>query len=304
MKGENFVEKIRKNKKIIFIFLLPAVLIYLCFEVIPVIMSIYFSFNDWPGIQAIPLKFVGLNNYKKLFSNGVFLQSLKNVLIYMMISVVLQVPIGFGLGLLIHHFKKWQRFFKAAFFIPMILSVTAVALLWNFIYFPTEKGILNSFLIKLGLDSLVHQWLVDPKTSLICLIIVSTWTSVGYYMIICLAGLTSIPDSVLEAGSLDGATGWKKIRYLYIPMLWEPLKMSTIMVITGVLKIFDTGYILTPTGGTGNSTIVPALLMYNEAYRYGHYGTGSAIATVIFVLSAFVSIASLKLMNRRESIEY
>ena len=124
------MEKIRKNKKIIFIFLLPAVLIYLCFEVIPVIMSIYFSFNDWPGIQAIPLKFVGLNNYKKLFSNGVFLQSLKNVLIYMVISVVLQVPIGFGLGLLIHHFKKWQRFFKAAFFIPMILSVTAVALLW------------------------------------------------------------------------------------------------------------------------------------------------------------------------------
>ena len=298
------MEKIRKNKKIITFFLLPAVLIYLCFEVVPVIMSIYFSFNDWPGIQSVPLEFVGLKNYAKLFTNGVFLKSLQNVLIYTVISVALQVPIGFGLGLLIHHFKKWERFFKAAFFIPMILSVTAVALLWNFIYFPTEKGILNSFLIKIGLNGLVHQWLVEPKTSLICLIVVSTWTSVGYYMIICLAGLTSIPDSVLEAGSLDGATGWKKIRFLYIPMLWEPLKMSTIMVITGVLKIFDTVYILTPAGGTGNSTIVPALLMYNEAYRYGHYGTGSAIATVIFVLSAFVSIVSLKLMNRRESIEY
>ena len=137
-----------------------------------------------------------------------------------------------------------------------------------------------------------------------CLIIVSTWTSVGYYMIICLAGLTSIPNSVLEAGELDGATGWKKIWNIYIPMLWEPLKMSTIMVITGVLKIFDTVYILTPTGGTNNCTIVPALLMYNEAYRYGHYGTGSAIATVIFVLSAAVSILSLKLMNKKESIEY
>lgn len=298
------MEKIRKNKKTIILFMLPAVLIYICFELLPVILSIYFSFHDWPGIQAVPLEFVGLNNYRKLFQNAVFLKSLQNVLLYTFISVLLQVPIGFGLGLLIHHFKRGQRFFKAAFFIPMILSVSAVSLLWNFIYFPTEKGILNSILIKIGLQNLTQQWLVNPKTSLICLIVVSTWTSVGYYMIICLAGLTSIPDSVLEAGEMDGATGWKKIWHLYIPMLWEPLKMSTIMVITGVLKIFDTVYILTPAGGTGNSTIVPALLMYNEAYRYGHYGLGSAIATVIFVLSALVSIVSLKLMNQRESIEY
>lgn len=298
------MEKIRKNKKTIVLFLLPALLIYTCFEVLPVIMSIYFSFNEWPGIQSVPLKFVGFDNFIKLFQNKIFLKSLQNVLIYTAVSVVLQVPIGFGLGLLIHHFKRGQRFFKAAFFIPMILSVTAVALLWNFIYFPTEKGILNSMLIKIGLDSLTNQWLVNPKTSLMALIVVSTWTSVGYYMIICIAGLTSIPDSVLEAGALDGVRGWKKIRYLYIPMLWDPIKISVVMVITGVLKIFDTVYILTPSGGTGNSTIVPALLMYNEAYRYGNYGMGSSIATVIFVLSAVVSIFSLKLMNRKESIEY
>lgn len=173
------MEKIRKNKKVIAVFLIPAVLIYLCFELIPVVMSVYFSFNDWPGLQAVPLKFVGFKNYSNLFHNAVFLKSLQNVLIYVVVSVILQVPIGFGLGLLIHHFKKGQRFFKAAFFIPMILSVTAVALLWNFIYFPTDKGILNSLLIKIGLGNYIQQWLVNPKTSLICLIVVSTWTSVG-----------------------------------------------------------------------------------------------------------------------------
>ncbi len=297
------MEKIRKNKKIIILFLLPAFVVYACFEVLPVIISIYFSFNDWPGIQSVPLKFVGLKNYVNIFSDPVFLKSLQNVIIYVVISVVLQVPIGFALGLIIHHFKHGQRFFKAAFFIPMILSVTAVALLWNFIYFPTDKGILNSFLIKTGLSDFTQQWLVNPKTSLMALIVVSTWTSVGYYMIICLAGLTSIPDSIMEAGSLDGASGLKKIWYLYIPMLWNPIKISIIMVITGVLKIFDTVYILTPTGGTNNSTIVPALLMYNESYRYSHYGTGSAIATVIFVMSAFVSVFSLTLMNKKEDIE-
>ena len=114
------MEKIRKNKKVIAVFLIPAVLIYLCFELIPVVMSVYFSFNDWPGLQAVPLKFVGFKNYSNLFHNAVFLKSLQNVLIYVVVSVILQVPIGFGLGLLIHHFKKGQRFFKAAFFIPMI----------------------------------------------------------------------------------------------------------------------------------------------------------------------------------------
>jgi len=298
------LEKYRRNKVTILIFLLPAILIYLCFEVVPVLMSIYFSFNEWPGIQSVPLKFVGLDNFIKLFQNQVFIKSLVNVLIYTVISVVLQVPIGFGLGLIIHHFKHGKRFFKAAFFIPMILSVSAVSLLWNFIYFPTEKGILNSILIKIGLSRFTGQWLVNPGTALFCLIIVSTWTSVGYYMIICLAGLSSVPDSIIEAGALDGATGFKKIWFLYIPMLWDPVKMSVIMVITGVLKIFDTVYILTPSGGTNNSTIVPSLLMYNEAYRYSNYGTGSAIASVIFVLSIAVSVFSLKLMNRREKIEY
>lgn len=298
------MEKIRKNRKVILVFLIPALAIYLCFEVVPVLMSIYFSFHEWPGIQTVPLKFVGLDNFINLFTDEVFLKSLKNVLIYTVVSVVLQVPIGFALGFLIHKYTHFKKFFKAAFFIPMILSVSAVSLLWNFIYLPTDKGILNTILTTIGLEGLTQQWLINPDTSLMALIVVSTWTSVGYYMIICLAGLTAIPDSIIEAGEMDGATGFKKIYYLYVPMLWDSVKMSVIMVITGVLKIFDTVYILTPSGGTENSTIVPALLMYNEAYRYGNYGTGSAIATVIFFLSAVVSVLSLKLMNKREVVEY
>ena len=298
------MEKIRKNRKIILVFLIPALAIYLCFEVVPVLMSIYFSFHEWPGIQTVPLKFVGFDNFINLFTDEVFLKSLKNVLIYTVVSVVLQVPIGFALGFLIHKYTHFKKFFKAAFFIPMILSVSAVSLLWNFIYLPTDKGILNTILTAIGLEGLTQQWLINPDTSLMALIVVSTWTSVGYYMIICLAGLTAIPDSIIEAGEMDGATGFKKIYYLYVPMLWDSVKMSVIMIITGVLKIFDTVYILTPSGGTENSTIVPALLMYNEAYRYGNYGTGSAIATVIFFLSAVVSVLSLKLMNKREVVEY
>ncbi len=298
------MELVRKNKKIITIFLLPALVIYLTFEVIPVLMTLYFSLNQWPGIQSVPLKFVGLDNFINLFKDAVFVKSLVNIMIYVIVSVVLQVTIGFALGLIVYHIKKGQRFIKAAFFIPMILSVSAVSLLWNFIYFPTDKGILNSVLISIGLENLTQQWLVNPFTSLGSVIAVSTWTSVGYYMIICLAGLASVPSSVIEAGEIDGAASLKKVWYLYIPMLWDPIKISVIMVITGVLKIFDTVYILTPNGGTNHSTIVPALLMYNEAYRYSNYGVGSTIATIIFLLSVVVSVSSLKIMNKRQSVEY
>ncbi len=298
------MERYHKNLKIIVLFLIPAFLIYFVFELLPVLTTIYFSFNEWPGIQSVSLKFIGIKNYIALFANRTFLISLVNIAIYVIISLLLQVPLGFILGLLIYHFKRCGRFFKAAFFIPMILNVTAVSLLWNFIYFPTDKGILNNFLNTLNLHNLMQQWLVNPNTSLICLIVVSAWTSVGYYMIICIAGLSAIPNSVLEAGELDSCTGIKKVFYLYIPMLWDQIKISVVMVITGILKIFDTVYILTPNGGTNNSTIVPALLMYNQAYRYNNYGFGSAIATVIFVLCIIVSMFSLGLMNKRDSIEY
>lgn len=296
------MDRFHRNPRTILLFLLPAALIYLAFEVIPVVMSIYFSFNEWPGIQSVPLKFVGLKNYQGLLSNPVFLKSIQNILIYTLASVLLQVPIGFALGLGVYHVRRGKRFFKAAFFIPMILSVTAVALLWNFIYFPTAKGILNSMLTSVGLQMLTRQWLVDTSTSLMCLIVVTAWTSVGYYMIICLAGLTTIPEDVIEAGQLDGVSGMKRVWYLYIPMLWDSIKVSVVMVVTGVLKIFDTVYILTPTGGTENCTVVPSLLMYNEAYRYNNYGMGSAIATVIFVMSVMVTLISLWLMSRRDQM--
>ncbi|WP_165444934.1 carbohydrate ABC transporter permease [Gracilibacillus phocaeensis] len=295
---------IRKNRKVIFLFLLPALLIYGIFEFIPSVMSIYFSFNQWPGIQSVPLEFVGLDNYIDMFRDPMFLKSLGNITIYVIASLLLQIPIGFALGFTIFNFTKGKKFFKAAFFVPMIMSLTAVSLLWYFIYFPTDQGVLNNLLMNIGVLDSAHNWLVDTNTALASVIIVTAWTSVGYYMLICLTGLTAIPGSILEAAELDGAVGLKKIRYITLPLLSSSVKISVIMVITGVLKIFDHIYILTPSGGAEGSTMVPALLMYNEAFRYDNYGMGSAIATVILVLSITVSVISLKLLNRQQTVEY
>lgn len=295
---------LQRNKKIIFLFLLPALLVYCIFEVVPSLMTIYFSFNDWSGIQSVPLKFVGIKNYINLLSDTTFLSSLRNVLLYVLFGLVTQLPIGFALGFLIFNAKRGKRFLKASFFIPMILSVTAVSLLWYFIYFPTEKGLLNSLLLSLHVINSPYDWLNNTSFSLICVATVSTWTSIGYYMIICLAGLSNIPTSVFEAAKLDGVSGMRKIFAIDLPLIWDSVKAATIMIITGILKMFDTVYILTPSGGARNSTIVPALLMYNESFKYNRYGRGAAIATVILILSVLISIISLKILNKRESVEF
>jgi raffinose/stachyose/melibiose transport system permease protein len=297
------VNNYRKNIQQITLFLLPAFGVYLLFLIVPVIMSIYFSFNQWPGIQSVPLKFVGLSNYKNLFADKQFLKSLSNIFIYIFWSVITQIPIGFLLAFAVTHVTKGIRFFKVAFMIPMIISISAVSLLWNFMYSPTDQGVLNHILISLGFPHLKHNWLMDPSTSLGSVIVVSTWTSIGYYMIICLAALSSVPKSTLEAAEIDGAVGFRKIWSITLPMIWGSVQISVILVITGVLKIFDTVYILTPSGGAGGSTIVPALLMYNQAFRYNNYGMGSAIATVIFILSIAISILSLRVLRRENDNE-
>jgi raffinose/stachyose/melibiose transport system permease protein len=291
------VASYRKNMMVVFLFLLPAFLIYTALEVFPVIASIYFSFHEWPGIQSVPLKFVGLDNFAQLFSNEEFIRSLKNVGWYIFWSVITQIPIGFGLAILLNRATKGVRFFKASFFIPMVLPATSISFLWNFILFPNDMGVVNNILRTVGLGSLSRAWLVDETTALACIIIVTTWASVGYYMAIGMAAIAGIPEEVMESAKLDGAIGWKRVFYIMVPMMWESIKISVVLVITGVLKIFDIIFIMT-NGGPNGATHVPATLMYNEAFKYNNYGLGSAISTVIFLLSITLALLSLKLMQR------
>lgn len=291
---------IRKNKKVIILFMLPALLVYCIFEVLPALLTIYFSFHDWNGIQSVPLTFVGFENYVKLFSNKIFLTSIKNMFLYVIIGLLTQLPIGFALGIAIYNAKSGKRFLKASFFIPMILSVTAVSLLWYFIYFPTDRGLLNAFLMSLKIKKSPTDWLNNRSSALICVAIVSTWTSIGYYMIICMAGLSAVPTSIYDAAKLDGSTGLHKVFHIDIPLIWSSVRVSIVMIVTGIIKMFDTVYILTPNGGPGNCTNVPALLMYNESFKYNKYGKGSAIATVILGISIAVSILCLRITRQKE----
>lgn len=294
------MEQYHRNKKIIFLFLLPALLVYIIFECIPVFQSFYFSFFEWPGIQGVPLEYVGLDNFKALINNTQFHRAIVNILLFVLVGLLTQLPIGFFFAILLYYTKHGQKFFKAVYFIPMILPVTATGLLWQFILKPNDTGVLNNLLIKLGLENLCTGWLVNSKTAMICIILVTTWASVAYYIVIGLAAMNSIPDEILESATIDGANTWKKVIHIMVPMIWESIKISMVMIITGILKVFDMVFVMTE-GGPNGLTHVPATLLYSQAFKYNHYGIGSAISTIMFMLSLVITIISLRIMNKDDN---
>lgn len=296
------MEQYRTNKMVIFLFLLPALAIYIVLAVVPIMQSLYFGFFDWSGIQGIPLEFVGLKNFVRMFESKEFLLSLKNVIHYMLLTLAIQIPLSYGLAILLSKCYRGFKLFKVFFFFPVVLPLTATSLLWVFIFFPNETGVLNMVLSWLGLDSLTTAWLLNPYTALNSIVITNVWAGFGYHMMIGFASLSSIPEEILESAELDGAKGFKKLWYILLPIIWESVKISVVLIVTGNMKQFDMVFVMTG-GGPNGLTQLPATLMYFEAFRYDHYGLGSAISVFLFIVCIALAIFSLKAMER-EKIEY
>jgi raffinose/stachyose/melibiose transport system permease protein len=268
---------------------------------LPILGSFYFSFFKWPGISEVPLQYVAFQNYTDLLGKPEFWQALKNVTWFVTLSLLTQLPGGFILALLLSTYIRGHKVFKTIFFTPIILSTTAIALVWYFILFP-NNGVLNMMLTSLGLQSWTRGWLIDRHTAMTSIILITAWVSLGYYMTITFAAITGIPDSIHDAVKIDGATGLRRVFGIIVPMVWESLKISVVLIITGILKVFDIIFVMTE-GGPNGLTHVLTSLMYYEAFKYGHYGTGSAISTIVFLLSITLTLLSLRLMAR-ERVEY
>ena len=192
---------------------------------------------------------------------------------FLLYTVLLMLPIG---GSFILAFFKWNGI-KG-------VPTTVIGLLWYFILMPT--GVLNTVLRSMGLDRLVHMWLVEKNTAMTSIILVNTWCGIGFHMTVSYAAISGIPDDVIEASKLDGAVGLKKVRYIIIPMIWESIISSIVVIVTAVLKTFDLVYVMT-SGGPNGLTDVPSTLLYKEAFQYNNFGKASVIGVYIFILSIF-----------------
>ncbi|MFC5405287.1 carbohydrate ABC transporter permease [Cohnella soli] len=286
-----------RARRFIVIGLLPALLLFSFFVIVPIIWSAYYGFFDWKGIGAA--KFIGLDNYSEIINDEVFWRSLKNNMLVVAASVFGQVPIALVLALLLLKNRWIHKFVRTAVFMPMVLSSVVVGIIWGYIYHP-EIGILNFLLDSLGLGSWKHQWLSDMKISMYSLMVPIIWNYIGPYLIMFIAALHNIPGEMDDAAQIDGASGARKLFSITLPLIWDTIKVAVVLCISGSLKSFDLIYIMTG-GGPAHSTEVLASYMYNNTFAIYRFGYGSAVSTAIIIISLVLIAGSQYLMKTKKS---
>ncbi|MBR5420403.1 MAG: sugar ABC transporter permease [Lachnospiraceae bacterium] len=283
----------------IFLFLLPAILLFVGILVAPIAVSLYRSLQKWNGFS--PGTFIGLKNYKELFTSGSIKwnTALKNSLLLAFFSVFVQLPFALLLALLLGRKYKGERFFLSVFFMPVLISTVVIGQLWLKIYNP-DYGLLNTFLDLVHLSSWKHVWVGEVETALGSIIVPTIWQYVGYHMLLMYAGVKGVSPDLREAAMLDGATNWQVDRYVVIPIIKPIICTSVIFAVTGSLKTYDLVRILTE-GGPFQSTEVPSTLLENMLFLRNRYGMGSAISVMLIILCfAFALVISAVFKNRDE----
>ncbi|RJX37262.1 sugar ABC transporter permease [Paenibacillus pinisoli] len=284
-----------RTRSFVALALLPAVLIFVVFAIIPIIWSMYYGFFDWKGLGAA--KFIGFKNYEMMLQDPIFWRALKNNLILVVSAIVGQVPIALLLALLLLKNSFFNRIIRSAVFMPMVLSTVVVGLIWGYIYNP-QIGLLNQVLETIGLESWTRAWLDDPKINMFAVSIPINWANIGPYLIIFIAALQNISSEVNDAAKIDGAVGSKKLFYVTLPMIWDMVVVAIVLCISGSLKAFDHVIVMTG-GGPAQSTELLATYMYNNTFTVYRYGYGSAVSTMIILISALLIGLNYIITKRR-----
>jgi raffinose/stachyose/melibiose transport system permease protein len=290
------VKKLKEFRPILFV--LPALIFYIIFLVNPIIKTFQYSFFSWDGASPI-MEFVGIDNYIKMFQDGIFWQSLSHNLFWIISTVIL--PVGLGLilaSILASPSIKGRLLFRVTFFMPFIVSLVAVGVIWNWIYHP-DFGIINTIFNSIGLDFLAKPWLGDEDTVLTALIITGSWTYYGFCMVIFLAAMQGIDKSFYEAAKIEGASVIQTFLYITIPSLKGTITLLVLNSLIGSFKVFDLIYLMTK-GGPFHSSEVIGTYMYNQAFTLNNVGYGAAISIVLAVIIATFSIIYIRFAERND----
>ena len=269
------------SKSAPYLFLIVPLIIYLIWVVGPMFYSFYLSMTKWDGLSA-PV-FIGLRNYQKLFKDPVFFVSLKNNLKWVVSFITIPVAAGLGLAMALNRTIPGEKFFKASFYAPMVLSFVVIGLIWSWMYNPAH-GLLNQLLRMLRLDSLAIGWLSEKNVVMWAIIVVATWRQVGYVMVLYLAGLQGVDPGLLDASKVDGCSGWQTFRHVIFPLLAPVTVIVVVISIIDSLRAFDLVSVMT-RGGPYNSSSVLANFMYIEAFNNYKMGYGAAISVIQFLIS-------------------
>lgn len=290
---------ILKSKKAYIVFLLPGIAFYLFAVFYPIVDSIRLSFVKWGGIG--PVKYIGIQNYIKLFTDSIFYESFINNLIYVLIVVLMQLVIGMVFAVMLTYMVRHVSLIKTLYYVPCIITTVAVGQLFRSMYATEPMGLINIILNDIGLDSIVRSWLADVDTALVAVSIPEGWRFTGLYMVIYYSALISLDLEISEAAEIDGATGWQTFWKIKLPMIRPVIILSLTMCITGALRGFDIPYLLT-NGGPGNASELMSTYMYKQAFSSNQFGYGSAVA-VFIIIESIVAVFILKALTRRNNLE-
>ena len=278
------------KKAIPYLFIAPYVIHFLVFISFPVLFSFFLMFNKWNIIA--PMEFVGFQNFYRLVLDHLFMQSIINTIIFLVIHIPLQIIVALFFAVLLSKKVKFIGFFRAAYFLPVVVSGVVVTILWQQLY-GYEGGLLNRLLISVGLGKV--GWLVDPKIAMPSIAIMATWKNVGLYIILFLAGLQTVPQYLYESAELEGASSWQKFRYITLPMINPTMFMVVILSTIGGFSLFIEPYVMTG-GGPLNSTLSAVLYIYKQGFFYYHMGYAATlgfffagiILVVIFIQKRYI----------------
>ena len=265
--------------------MLPTLIVYSVFIILPIIIAVYYSFTRYSGLGKA--KFIGLENYARLLKDEVFWVSLKNTLIIFVLAFVLLLTLSFLIALLLNNKLKGTGFAKALIFSPAIIAPIIAGIIWVYILDP-NVGIINNILDALHLDALKHKWIGGEVFSPYSIAFIYFWQQLGYLVTIFVAGLKMIPEEILEAVKIDGANSFQRTRYVIIPMMKTTISNVAVLIITGVFKIFE---IVQQTTGGGPNHLSETLVTYSYSTTFtsGNYGYGMSLATVTFLLSLVIT---------------
>lgn len=292
----------QRNARVAYMFLAPALILMMVFVVVPVAASFVISLTDF-NIFALAdwsnARFIGVDNYVRLFQDELFWKALGNTLYFVAVGVPLAIGLALILAMLLNSpLNRAKYLFRVGYYLPSITETVAIAVVWRWVLNP-RYGILKRALEIFGLQS--PNWLGDPRWAMPAIIMMAVWKGLGHNALIFLAGLQSIPSTVYEAAEIDGANGWEQFRFVTLPLLAPTTFFVAIMTLIGYLQLFAEPYTLTD-GGPLDATLSIVLYMYRHGFKFFNLGYASAMAYVLFALIFVATLVSMK--SRAEEVTY
>jgi multiple sugar transport system permease protein len=278
-----------------FAFIAPSALILAVFTLWPIAQAFWMSLHDWSFTAAVH-PFIGLGNFNRLFDDPLFWNAARTTVIYTIAAVPFQIGLALMLAVALNGKIHGQAFLRSAYFIPVISSIAVMAIVWTFLFDP-DIGLVSAWLLKLGFGRIA--WLREPGSALVAVILVGIWKSIGFNMVLLLAGLQGVSQDQHDAAAMDGANGWQRFRHVTVPALRHTLLFVAVISIIASLQAFDQIYVMT-RGGPLHTTETLVYYAYHNGFDYFQMGYASAISVILFLFIAVISIVQLRLFRYQE----